>query len=389
MLFCRGVNKVDLISVPTIDSHCHPFAEEFSTLTVDEVRSLVTLSATSSVSKESDWSLLLRLFLNELSEFLECEPRLETVVETRNVLAQDYPTYLASLFRAVNLRALLFDRGYPFSKEISLEECTSLLPDGVEGFDIFRVESVFSGYRELKIRPEVQTINSSFDLMIEEYGEAVRTATRQEKCMGLKTVQGAFWGLEIRPVSYEDARRAYDTKEPNARWPREVWDYLFLETARLATELRVPLQVHTGLSGLCPWPRANPIHLQEVLDRRETQDTIFILLHAGYPYLRECGYLVSRFPNVYCDISLVVPFSCAISIRSLEDLMEIAPLSKIMWGSDSTFIPEMNWISAKVGKKVLSEILKTQIKAGLLTSSEADEAARMILYETAKRLYKL
>ena len=114
-----------------------------------------------------------------------------------------------------------------------------------------------------------------------------------------------------------------------------------------------------------------------------------VLVHGGYPYTSEAAYLTNAFPNVYMDLSIIFPFACGGASSRLLEILELAPVSKVLYGSDGFTIPELHWVSAKVGKDILGEVLERLVKLEVLDEDEAYESASMILSENARRLYKL
>jgi uncharacterized protein len=67
----------------------------------------------------------------------------------------------------------------------------------------------------------------------------------------------------------------------------------------------------------------------------------------------------------------------------------MAPISKVLYGSDGFAIPEINYSSAMLGKQALAETLDELVAGGMLLAADAPEAASMILATNAERLYKL
>jgi predicted TIM-barrel fold metal-dependent hydrolase len=62
----------------------------------------------------------------------------------------------------------------------------------------------------------------------------------------------------------------------------------------------------------------------------------FVLLHGSYPYSRDAGYLASAYKNVYADFGEVFPAlsrhgQCSV----VKQLLELTPVNKIMWSSES------------------------------------------------------
>jgi hypothetical protein len=69
---------------------------------------------------------------------------------------------------------------------------------------------------------------------------------------------------------------------------------------QISGEYGVPIQFHTGLGDNdIRLPKANPAYLQTLIEAYPKAK--FILLHSGYPYTREAGYLATVYDNVYLD----------------------------------------------------------------------------------------
>jgi predicted TIM-barrel fold metal-dependent hydrolase len=70
-------------------------------------------------------------------------------------------------------------------------------------------------------------------------------------------------------------------------------------------------------------------------------------------------------------------------------VLELAPLSKIVYGSDGYTLPEINYTSAKLGKQALAKALDALVASGMLGERDAQAAAGMILAGNARELYRL
>lgn len=116
----------------------------------------------------------------------------------------------------------------------------------------------------------------------------------------------------------------------------------------LAEELDIPVGIHTGISApdtpyqCCPKFRVglgNPLLLEEVLIRHPKMRVY--LMHAGYPYLQETIALMSVYPQVYADTSVI---NWIIPRREfhayLEALMRAGLGKRLMFGSDQMIWPE-------------------------------------------------
>jgi predicted TIM-barrel fold metal-dependent hydrolase len=150
------------------------------------------------------------------------------------------------------------------------------------------------------------------------------------------------------------------------------------------------MQIHTGMGDfevnlvLC-----RPALLMDLLRFPVFRACKVLLVHSGYPYHAEAGYMANVLPRVYCDISEGIPFAGHAARRIISEVLEMAPLSKVVYGSDGFGAPEINYIGAKQGKQALAQVLQDLVDAGMLSKGEAEQAAGLILAENARRLYRL
>jgi uncharacterized protein len=107
-----------------------------------------------------------------------------------------------------------------------------------------------------------------------------------------------------------------------------------------------------------------------------------VLLHC-YPFVQEAGWLAHVYPNVFFDLSLTIPHVSR-PAEMLQQALELAPWSKLMYASDAARAPELFFVAAKWWREALAEVLPE-----LLPTDDAEHAARSILRENALRLYAL
>src|SRR5205807_1724727 len=82
---------------------------------------------------------------------------------------------------------------------------------------------------------------------------------------------------------------------------------------------------------------------------------------------------------VWFDLSLTIPHVSQ-PAQALRDALELAPVSKLLYASDAARTPELYWLAARWWRRALAEVLPE-----LLPEREAEEAARLILRENARR----
>jgi predicted TIM-barrel fold metal-dependent hydrolase len=99
--------------------------------------------------------------------------------------------------------------------------------------------------------------------------------------------------------------------------------------------------------------------------------------------------MASVLPNVFLDFSLTIPFLNPVGHERMIETLQLAPSSKIMYGSDGFNLPELIWLGAKAGKRTLGKCLHTLIQEGLFDENEANLIAKRILFDNANKLYRL
>ncbi|KAI0555578.1 amidohydrolase-domain-containing protein [Xylaria curta] len=169
-------------------------------------------------------------------------------------------------------------------------------------------------------------------------------------------------------------------------------NHLFVhETARLISESpsKKPFQFHTGLGDNdIKLARSSPSFLQTFI--KDYPTVPIVLLHAGYPWTRETGYLAAMYSNVYADIGEVFP---AVSRHGQENvvkqILEICPWEKILWSTDGHFLPETYLLATKQVRSVLKKVLGELVQAGDLNEKQAVNLVQDVLFMNAKKLYNL
>lgn len=159
-----------------------------------------------------------------------------------------------------------------------------------------------------------------------------------------------------------------------------------LEAARFHD---IPIQFHCGFGDTdVDITKANPALLRSVL--HTYPDVNIVLLHAAWPYVREAAFLASTYPCVFVDFSLVILLlSVRGMFRVVDLLFEIAPMNKLLYGSDAHSVPDLFYLGAIWGRKVVAAALTASVLAGDLGLDEAEVAIRKILANNSARLYKL
>jgi predicted TIM-barrel fold metal-dependent hydrolase len=164
---------------------------------------------------------------------------------------------------------------------------------------------------------------------------------------------------------------------------RAFQHYVFFYICRLAAEVDIPIQVHTGMGCL---QQTNALSLREVIAKNPA--TRFVLLHCSYPWVEETNALMHLYPNVYPDLSWLPMLSISVACHVLHSLIEGGGLEKVCWGCD-TWTPEESYGALLVFRLVLAQVMTEKIQQGYFSFDDACRAIDHICYQNATEIYRL
>ncbi|HUZ00822.1 MAG TPA: amidohydrolase family protein [Thermomicrobiaceae bacterium] len=390
---------IEVADLPVVDVHCHPFlnrgplsAEQFTDLASFGGGSRAFMEAggvefTDAVREElqrikRDTTYFRRL-VRDLARFFGVEPTLDTVLARRNdAVEEDYTAYVRRLYADAGLTTLVFDFGYP---QPPVDEAATRAELPVEIVPVFRIEPLIV---------ELLASDAGWDEFRRRFDAAIAEALQHRGYRGLKSIIAYRTGLDVSPVSRtpDQGYRALDAIRHGLGGGsmKQLRDHLLCRSLELCMEYDVPMQIHTGMGDFeVNLPAARPALLLDLLRFPAYRACKVLLVHTGYPYHREAGYLANVLPRVYCDVSEGVPFAGHGAKRIISEVLEMAPLSKVVYGSDGFSVPEINFASAKLGKQAIAQALDEIVADGGLSTTEAREAAGLILSGNARQLYEL
>jgi len=192
--------------------------------------------------------------------------------------------------------------------------------------------------------------------------------------------------ITIEETSYDQAARVYmkHPSEVNESEALAYGDYIINRICRLAAELGLPYQVHTGLGQL---KGSNPLNLERTIERHS--DTTFVLFHGGFPWYHEVGALAHNHSNVRVDMVWLPLISPHAAIQALHEYIEVVPSSdRIAWGSDSWTSEEA--LGALIAwKHVLATVLAEKVEEDYFSLDEAEKVAEKLMYRNALKIYTL
>jgi hypothetical protein len=317
---------LDLDGIALVDHHAHGILRAQPSL--DEFRGLFSESSDPRQWPHVATGITYRRAIRELAELFGVASSEDAVLAHR--LATEPRDYARRLLAETNTELLLLDDGFPPT-------------------DVGTSWDELADWVRVPARPV---------LRIESHPPEDVAPARERGYAALKTIAAYRGGLDRVDEQVVAALEANET-----------------------TGDPLPVQVHCGFgdADLHLW-RSDPSYLKPLVE--QFRDTQFVLLHC-YPYVREAGWLAHVYGNVWFDLSLTVPHVSQPS-QAIREALELAPVSKLLYASDAARTPELYYLAARWWRRALAEVLPE-----LLPEKEAEDAARLILRENARRLYRL
>jgi uncharacterized protein len=238
-----------------------------------------------------------------------------------------------------------------------------------------------------------------------DYLSHVVTATLERQKAGgalaVKFEVGYLRSFAFADPTENDAARVYAAAISSHKAPSEgdyktLQDFLFRYIAAEAGRLGLPVQLHgmAGAGGYYDVAGSNPLLLEPLFDDPRLRQTRFVILHGGWPFVREIGALLQK-PNVYLDISqqsLVIPPRT--QSTWLREWLEMYP-EKVLFGTDgypfSGYLgwEESLWIANLNARKALGYALTGMMDDREIGLTRATQIAHDVLSSNAAALYHL
>ncbi|MGA2534678.1 MAG: amidohydrolase family protein [Terracidiphilus sp.] len=204
--------------------------------------------------------------------------------------------------------------------------------------------------------------------------------------------------FDFSDPSEQEAARVYakwvGRSSPDSLDYKILQDFLFRYIAGECGRLGMAVHLHTlsgggsyfGIAG------ANPMLLEPIFNDPRLRHTNFVLLHGGWPFVREAGSLLQK-PNVYLDLSQQsLAFPPRTLATWLREWLETFP-DKVLYGTDgyplseSSGWEETTWIANRSARQAIALALSGMVRDGEITRLRAAAIAEEVLRGTAANLY--
>ncbi|MCD6020732.1 MAG: putative metal-dependent hydrolase [Actinomycetia bacterium] len=386
------MTDVGLAGVDIVDAHTHPYRLEDLLAKESEgfdTRMMFLGESFHSSSRVHDdlWpvadgftdSTVFGIALRRwLAAHLDCEPSRDAVTRARDAaLRADPVAYTKGLLDAAGVVAILSDEGFP-QPPILAEEFASTI--GATVHRVTRLEPWILHHRD-----------GSFDDLVAGVEAEATQAAADPNCLAYKSIVAYRTGLDVGDPSSSDAEAGF------ARWRDDGWaetrehakpvrDFLIRRALAIAKANDRPFHFHCG--GGDPdinLAYAGPASIFPLLV--DVQDQPVVLVHSGYPWVREAAYVASVLPNVYLELSELIPWGWGQVEWALEMLVGTVPAAKLLYGSDEAGEPEAFWASALLVRSTLERVLGRFVERDYVSTDEAERLGRLVLGDACRRLH--
>jgi predicted TIM-barrel fold metal-dependent hydrolase len=387
--------RIDLSAVPIVDAHTHPYrAQDAIARGSDGFDTRITFLGESFQSSSridpalwdtadalTDSTVLALAMRRWLARHLGCEDTREAVTAARDeAIRADLGAYTRGLFEAANIAAILSDEGYP-QPPIPAEEFSATL-GGATVHRVARLEPWILTHRD-----------GSLDDLVGGIEAEMETAASDPNCVAYKSIVAYRSGLDVGDPTASDAKGALE------RWRSEGWaetrgasktvrDFCVRRALDVAKENGRPFHFHCGAGDPdIDLAHASPVEIFPLLVDRQHQP--IVLIHSGYPWVREAAYIASVLPNVSLELSELIPWGWGMIEWGLEVVVGTVPAAKVLYGSDEAGDPEAFWVSALVARAALERVLGRFVDADHLSIDQAERLGEFVLGRACRALHGL
>jgi predicted TIM-barrel fold metal-dependent hydrolase len=233
---------------------------------------------------------------------------------------------------------------------------------------------------------------------LQEYLSKVVTPTLERQKAGgaiaVKFEIAYLRDFDFTSVAQADAAKMFAEHAASAADYKLLQDFLFRYIARECGRLGLAVHLHTmsGGGGYFSIAGGNPMLLEPTFNDPQLRRTSFVMLHGGWPFVREAGSLLQK-PNVYLDLSQqALSFPPRTLAMWLREWLETFP-GKVLFGtdgypfSDALGWEESTWIAARNARQALGLALTGMVQDGEIGRPRAMEIVAMVLHGNAEALY--
>jgi predicted TIM-barrel fold metal-dependent hydrolase len=330
-------------------------------------------------------TLFYRRLIRAMAVLFACEPKEEVILAARQAI--DGNVLIQRCLQDAHFEALCIDKGYPPPSQVVADAALSTLAN-CRVAPMLRVELVMQ---------ELIAELSTFDEVVEKL-QARLQDVRAQGYVALKSIVAYRTGLAIQTWDKEEVTAAFAAARQEVQQQGSVrlgykplLDTLLHVVFKEAARQELPIQFHTGYGDTdADMLLANPLNLRAVFEQEQYRAMPIVLLHECYPYTRQGAYLAAVYENAYLDLSYGIPFlGYSEMLEFTRAAFDVAPYSKLLYSSDGVGMPELHWLSAHNGRRIIGQVLWERVSNGELDIADAEQAGSAVLRDNALKLYRL
>lgn len=386
-------------STPIIDNHAHPLLKKSH---IDRYPLLTIVTEAHGDAIDSSRTSLAHLrAVKQLAKQLNCGETWDAVERAiEKERRTDYNAWTRQCLSGIE--CVLVDDGLDNEEAVeSYGYFDNFAPSASKR--IVRIEQVVAKLIEHACTTQTSS-EKAFEAAISNFETALRQAISDKEVVGFKSVICYRTGLNIPLEASEDEarsafkgifsqRQAVNAAKFTRLDHRPLNEFVVHRLAQLIRDSddkhKKPIQFHTGLGDNdLTLTRSSPAHLQDFA--RAYPTVPIVLLHSGYPFDRETGYMAALYANVYADIGEVFPFINRDGQESIvRHVLELCPWEKIIWSTDGHWFPETYFLSVIQMKEVFHTVLCEFVHKRDVTWAQAAQMVEDMLFNTSNKIYGL
>lgn len=235
---------------------------------------------------------------------------------------------------------------------------------------------------------EINSITDWFsliDLWFEKYGQIAK---------GVKIGSAYFRRLDFKRVEAENTDDIFlkkiNSQEITVVEEKLLQDYLFWYCVDKATELGLPIKLHTGqlaMNNIMDMHRVknNPSDCASLC--KQSPKTKFIFFHISYPHYEEMLSLAKHYSNAYIDMCWSWSLNPIAAKDFLKKFILTVPNNKIFtFGGDDIIVENLVGHSI-IARKGITQALTELVAEEWITLKDALELVDILMYKNAENLF--
>jgi len=226
----------------------------------------------------------------------------------------------------------------------------------------------------------------------EAFATTFRAALLESGAVGAKSIAAYRVGLELAAEKPDERSliEALGRQAPDTSGAFRIADPVLNSwMAWAAIEVGLPLQFHVGYGDAdVDLHRCDPLLLSAFLRSTQEREVPVLLLH-NYPFHRQAAYLAQVFDHVFCDLSLAVHNTGALSRRLVAEVLELVPFGKLLYASDAFGLAELYYLGSLLFRRGLDACLTELVAASEMGADDARHLVDLVGRRNANRVYRL